>query len=339
MDSDGVGQPGGSAPWAAPDGPNEPAPDRIAVVAAPGSPGSATSAASVDPHLDPDLDLDPVVAAPPEPAAPLVPLTVSDLVDGAYNVVKRRPARVLGAVAVLVIPIRLVAAYALRQSASSFTASSLIANPGMAGDLSPLGGGELVLLALTTVLDSLVLFFIGGIVASFVVAWFEGNDLTTGAALGRSLHRGWAFLGAWALLLPVKVMSYLLCGLPLLVTMAFFCVTAPAIVVEGLGPVEGIKRSARLVSRRFWPTLWIVVLSTFVARVAAWMLGLLPSQLTSLLPGPFDWIGAAVVTAGAEIVATTALVATCVLLYFDLRVRGEGFDLAHRRAAAFRDET
>ena len=51
-----------------------------------------------------------------------------------------------------------------------------------------------------------------------------------------------------------------LCVLPALAVMTWFLVTAPVIGAEGLGPIEAMRRSARLVSRRFWSVLGLALL-------------------------------------------------------------------------------
>ncbi len=272
----------------------------------------------------------------PAPPAPLVPLTISDLLDGAYNVVKRRPARVLGAVAVFVIPIRLVAAYAFRRTTSDLTASNVINDVGGIGALGDLETADLVLALAAYLLSSLSLFFIGGVVASFVVAWHEGIDLTTGTAVRMVLRRGWAFVVAWALLWPVKAVSTVMLLFPVVFVSALLCLVAPVILIEQAGPIAGIKRAVSLAWRRYFVVLWVVVLATTVAALGSIMLSRIPVFLADLAPSPFDWIGSAVALAASEIVTATALAATMVLLYFDIRVRTEGFDLAHRRVAAFR---
>lgn len=297
--------------------------------------GVPWSAEVPDAATDPgDLADRPTAPAPP---APLVPLTISDLLDGAYNVVKRRPVRVLGAVAVIVVPIRLISAFAFRRTTTDLTASNVLNDIGGVGQLGDLDGLDFLLAIASYLLTSLSLFFIGGVVAAFCVAWFEGIDLTMGMALKMVLRRGGAFFAAWAILLPAKAIAAISLLLPLVLVSALFSLTAPVILIERAGPITGIKRAVSLAWRRYFVVLWVVVLATTVAFLGSLILSRLPIFFADLLPSPLNWIGNAVVLAAAEIVTGTALAATMVLLYFDIRVRTEGFDLAHRRVAAFGD--
>ena len=80
----------------------------------------------------------------------------------------------------------------------------------------------------------------------------------------------------------LELLASVLCLLPGLVVMALFVLTAPAIVLEGLGPVAGMRRSWRLVKRRFWPVLGTALLGGLMASLAVSLVGLLPESLAAL---------------------------------------------------------
>lgn len=264
------------------------------------------------------------------PPAPVGPMTLGDVLDGAFTIVKRRPRAVIGAVAIVVVPVQVVAVWLQRGEVSDTVSQSPY------DVLVDLGSGASVpVTVFVAALASLSLFFVGGVVATFVSGWYAGKEVTGGDALRASFRRTGAFLAAWALLLPVKAMSYVLCVLPLAVTVTFFALVAPAIVIEGLGPLQGIRRSAQLVARRFWPTLGIVMLATLVENVLQTALSAIPLIVAALVPAPANWIVLAAGNAAAALVTTTALVGVSVLLYFDLRARTEGLDLDIRAADAF----
>ena len=100
-------------------------------------------------------------------------------------------------------------------------------------------------------------------------------------------------------------------------------------------PVRGIKRSAQLVSRRFWPSLGIILLASLIEMVLQFSLAAIPMIIAVFLPSPADWIVLAVGGSAAALIATTALVGVSVLLYIDLRARSEGLDLELRAMDAF----
>jgi hypothetical protein len=264
-----------------------------------------------------------------EPPAPVGPLTVSDMLDGAYTIIKRRPRAVIGSVAVVVVPVQVLTVWLQSTADDPVDESPYNA-------LLDLGSGASIpVTMMVAAIASLSLFFVGGIVANFVTAWYAGRDISGRDALRATFRRTWPFIGAWALLLPIKAISYALCILPLAVTTTFFALTAPVIAIEGLGPIAAAKRSAQLISRRFWPALGIVLLSTLIETVLQFALSAIPLIAAVFLPSPADWIVLAVGNAAAALLTTTALVGVSVLLYVDLRARTEALDLELRAADAF----
>jgi hypothetical protein len=267
-----------------------------------------------------------------EPPVPLGPMTVSGILDGSFAVIKRRPRAVLVSVALIIVPVQVLSVY-LQRSALVFDAETVFA--GSATTLPGLGSSALGPALFAGVVHSLSLFFVGGVVATFVSGWYAGSDPSAGEAVRASLRRAWPFAAAWFLLTPLKVVSALACYLPVFVTVTFFALTAPAIVIEGLGPLAGIKRSAQLVVRRFWFCLGIVVLSALVQQILELVFTVIPTFVAALLPDPLDWIVLAVGQSGASLLTTTAVVAASVLLYLDVRIRTEGLDLDLRVRRAF----
>lgn len=263
------------------------------------------------------------------PPAPVGPMTLSDILDGSYTIIKRKPRAVIGATAVVIVPIQILAVWLQSTESQSIDQSPYEAM------LSLSSGASIATTMLLAAITSLSLFFVGGIVSNFVVAWYSGREIGGGTALRATFRRTVPFVVAWAVLLPVKAVSYASCILPLAVTVTFFALTAPVIAIEGLGPFAAIKRSAQLVSRRFWPALGIILLASLVETVLQFALAGIPTIIALLLPPPADWMVRAVGEAAAALIATTALVGVSVLLYIDLRARTEGLDLELRAADAF----
>jgi hypothetical protein len=259
-------------------------------------------------------------------------MTLSDLLDGAFRVIKSRPRTVFGISGAILVPVYLAAAFLQRDTARNLAFGT---NLFSAGGAFPLGGSELLSIAVGGALEAAALFFLGGALARLVTAWYAGSDVAAGEALGAAFRRTPALLGAFLLLLPLKMVGYLLEFLPLVVIVTLFVVTAPAIVVEGLGPVAGPRRSWRLVTRRFWPCVGTVVVATLGASLLSAILGLVPQLLAALLPDPFRWIVVGAVRAAVAMVVITALTSVAVLLYLDLRIRTEGLDIELDAADAF----
>src|ERR1044072_5959823 len=88
-----------------------------------------------------------------------------------------------------------------------------------------------------------------------------------------------------------------------------------------------MRRSWRLVKRRLWSVLGIALLAGFLANVLGQVLGFVPTMIALVVGLEWAW---PLLAAGGCLSALTpapfvAIVAT--LLYFDGRIRQEGFDL------------
>jgi hypothetical protein len=103
-----------------------------------------------------------------------------------------------------------------------------------------------------------------------------------------------------------------------------------AVVIEKAGPVGALRRSFTLVKGRWWPVFGALTITNLIAAIPA---GLISTLITSLLTSiggnnesfVFLWQAAGLTVAQALIAPLTAAVS--VLVYFDLRIRKEGFDL------------
>ena len=118
--------------------------------------------------------------------------------------------------------------------------------------------------------------------------------------------------------------------------MTWFLVTAPVMGAEGLGPIEAMRRSARLVSRRFWTVLGLALLSVLVESLVEIAIGFLPTFVSYLLgTDGIGWVLPAVVAILTTLITMPVVAGITVLIYIDLRVRTEGLDLELEAIEAF----
>ena len=100
----------------------------------------------------------------------------------------------------------------------------------------------------------------------------------------------------------------------------------PVLIVENVGGTGALRRSWRLTKGSFWRLLGTIILSGLIASVASLIITI-PSEAVALLLGESGWIVSALGTALATVLITPFSVLIVVLLYFDLRIRKEGFDI------------
>jgi hypothetical protein len=138
-------------------------------------------------------------------------------------------------------------------------------------------------------------------------------------------------------LIIAAVLGLLLLALLVIVASIFvytrLLLTPQTIVLEDQGPLDGIRRSWRLVGGAFWRAVAILllmgILTYFISTLPALMVNL---SLTFATRGSVDglMLNQALTTLVAEIGVIIALplqLAVYTLLYYDLRVRKEGYDI------------
>jgi hypothetical protein len=268
---------------------------------------------------------------------PLEPMTVSDVLDGAWGVFKARPRTVFLLSAMIVVPFQVLQAVLARGAVGHLNADALlgsqpVGNSGGSGlDTALLGGAYLA-----DVVHGLSLFILGGAIAHLVTSWYSGRDVTPGDAAKAALRKLHIYLGAFLLLLLPKVFS---CGIGLPFVIPLFMFTAPAIMIEGLGPIAGARRSFQLAIRRYWSCFWIWLLAFVIELVVNFMIERIPTTLADFIPTIDQWQDVLVPAFNGFATLLTApfIVSVCVLQYLDLRVRSEGLDLDREALRVFAD--
>lgn len=269
------------------------------------------------------------VAPPAMRSVDLRALATFEIVDQAAAFWRRRVTAVVVVTLAVTLPVQLVSVLACRSGSACV---------GMQPALFAVGnqstGSDVGLVVLLAVLSGLAAQLAASAIAHLVTAERLGNTIGTGAALRLALRRGHAVGAAWLLGHVLLLLSGCTVVGPL-VLMTLFLVTTPAIAIEGLGPVAGLKRSWRLGRRRFWPLLGVALASGLVAS----LLGLAFSALPlALAVGPlerFTWVLRPVAQQLQVLVDVPLTATAAALAYLDLRVRSEGLDLQLDAAQAF----
>ncbi|MEX2659850.1 MAG: hypothetical protein WD232_09140, partial [Acidimicrobiales bacterium] len=200
-----------------------------------------------------------------------------------------------------------------------------------------------------------VLPFLAGAISQVVAASYLGRELGAAEALRATLRRGWALFGGWVIVHVLEAAGFIVAalvligfavggapeagvifaallgiftGFPVLVgVLSLSVAVAPAIVVEQLGPIAGTRRSWSLVRRRFWSVLGVALLAGLIASILGQILGFIPSIAGLLIGLQGGWILLALGAILTAIITQPIVAIVATLLYFDLRIRFEGFDL------------
>jgi len=243
-------------------------------------------------------------------AIPLRPLSLGDMYDAAFKIIRFNPRATVGSavlVAAVAMAIPVLATAALGAALDLSMTNELTASS--ADDPSaPLTGEDVAgfvgvfgSLALGSVLQGIGLILVGGMIAHVVAAAAIGQKLSLGQAWAATHGKRWRLIGltfllglATTLLLALYVLSWvvvamtandwqvpLLYGLlsvPLFVGfLAWFWVRVyylpvPALMLEPVGVFGALGRGYHLTRKAFWRTFGIALLTFVIAQIAGSML-------------------------------------------------------------------
>ena len=125
-------------------------------------------------------------------------------------------------------------------------------------------------------------------------------------------------------------MAFVLFIIPGIWLYAAWSVAVPALLIERKGAFRSLGRSRRLVKGRWWATAAVLVVATLMVTLISGAIEALLIAVASLPSQPSLLLAVFVSTLSgviATVITEPFRAATTTLLYYDLRVRREGYDL------------
>ena len=246
-------------------------------------------------------------SSPMQSSRPLRPMSFGEILEGAFAVYRDNFQEFLSIAAVLLIPTIIVLGL-IRLIVS-----------GVGGPLAIVVG----------VLVSILLFaaniLVSGALAVAIGRRYAGLPSTVSTAFRSSEGRFMGLLGTTLLYaLLCWLMAIVIIGIPFAIYFGVrWALSAPVIMLEGTpGGMPTLRRSASLVSGHWWRTLGILI-------VAAIIVGIISTVITGILGAIIhNAILDGIIGQLIGVIATPFSASVAVLLYFDYRVRNEGYDMA-----------
>ncbi len=270
-------------------------------------------------------------AAPPvEPLLRLRPLGLGEVLDDIFRVYRRHFGLLCTIALVLSIPTLLVQLASGTANQYGFLASALgsVGNAGTLSIQTPPPAPNLALIALSYLVLLLALPFTLGAVTWAAIALVLGQPVDLRSTLGGVARRYLPLMGLAALLTLVSpVLICLPVGIWLFVR---WVVAIPAMLAEGIGPVRALDRSWTLTRGHWWRLFGCLLLLYLLSSMVQAALGVLAFPLAVVVPFVPQFVRGAIIvtiTTAAEVVVLPVVYLGVVLLYFDLRIRHEHFDL------------
>jgi hypothetical protein len=278
------------------------------------------------------------------------PLALGELLDRAVRLYRRHFFQFVGIVAIFQIPfalLQLVLSVLIVQKMADWDPT---AQAGVAEAFSGYPFGEL---AASFLLSILGFIFIQGLATAALTRAIADNYLgepvdilrayqNVGSAWGRVLV---ALILLGLFYIPLFLWTMVPCigwftglGIIFYVTLAVNPMIAPVVVLERRGAADAIRRAWDLVRRRFWWILGFMLILTLFAQLLVTIpstvinIGvrfLLGDSIDPMSTGsPIDTIIQSLVGVATSLIYLPLQLIAITLVYFDLRVRTEGFDLA-----------
>lgn len=264
----------------------------------------------------------------------LHPMGVGDIIDETIRLYRRNFRTFVGIVAVLQVPLVVLQMVQLAIVGPRFFDFASLAT----GDQSQLGP-LIFWLVSSLVLGVLSIFafvIIQAALANAISERYLDRKITAGNAYRVALGCFWRILGNGLLVGIILVLLFMtFLGIPFAIwLMIRWSFAVETIVLEGKGVRGALSRSSALVKGSWWRVLGVfivaIVLQFLVASIPGGVIGLVVAGVATLVsPGAIyvatiinTLIGAVFGILSAPLVPTIS-----VLLYYDLRIRKEGFDL------------
>lgn len=252
-------------------------------------------------------------------------LTVGELLDASFSAVRRNFKTLALATLVVIVPVSLLDTLIMAsttEDAFDFTVATTVTDE----DALAAAAGNLV---------SEILFAVGSALATAACLRAVAGDIVGKRyTAGESLQFAGSRLGSLVWVLILYTLAWVL-GIVLLVVGAIwlyvlFCLNTPALLFEDKRGRKALGRSRELIEGHWWRTFGALLVMFLIAIVIGAVVGLLFSGVI-LVESDNEVVNAAVLTALNIAVYAIALPLTAALttyIYFDLRVRKEGFDIA-----------
>ncbi|WP_237109185.1 glycerophosphoryl diester phosphodiesterase membrane domain-containing protein [Nonomuraea sp. MG754425] len=308
---------------------------------------------------------------------PLRPLGLGDILDGTIKLIRSNPKAVLGlsAVAALLASVPLAVGQAFLLDTMSGPLDDPESFAGSSDDLYTMSGilGQYAGSLVSYAIQFVVVTLLTGVLTRILGRAVFGGNISSGEAWQLVKSRIPALFGVVGLMAVIMVVPLIvfvlllvavamnatgpgalgwIAGLTVLFLIAYlayylffrtrFAFASPAVVLEGRGPIDAMRRSWNLVSGDFWRVFGILLLTSLLVGLVA-----------SILTVPFTLAGTMFGVLGAGSVTNTVVTAVLIaiggtlgamftypfeagvagLLYADRRMRSEAFDLVLQTAA------
>jgi hypothetical protein len=265
----------------------------------------------------------------------LRPLAIGEILDVGIKVYTRNALTLFKIVVFVVLPAQIVV-NAVEISALPNGVSS---GGSIAPSFSPSGtttvSGRQLGVFFTGIGAALLITFLAGQLAQAgcfraVADAYLGEEVGWRSSLSYALRRLPALVGMSIVSAILTGIGLIFCVVPGIYLWGAFYVAVPVLLVEGSGPLRSLGRSRELVRGRWWGTFGVALVGYLLVTIVGAAFSGLIVGLAFAGPARNSVTGFILNVFGSTVgsmLSTPAAAAFATVLYIDLRVRREGFDL------------
>jgi hypothetical protein len=278
---------------------------------------------------------------------PLRPMTIGDLLDEPFIVLRAHLRSILLFAAAAVVPSQLLQGYLARGAFAGFDVGELMADPeGFSAVMGAESGTGATGIVVALANGLLLLPIAVALISRLGVSSILGERLSDRQVIGATLRRLPALAGTWALAMlvvlgvpllgavlavttaPLAGAAITMLGLPLAFVAFVLVAPAPLVaVVERRSPIAALQRAVALMRPRFWVAAGALALALTVSGMVQLAIASVPSALAFVVPERLSWVVASAGSTIAGLVATPYTMLVVVLLYVDALVRRDALDV------------
>jgi len=244
---------------------------------------------------------------------------VGEILDAAIKLYRAQWRPMMAIVAIALVPITFLQTFLTRSFGSPFSTGSAT----LPADFD----STLITSAVLGLIQVLVIQpFLTAAVAKASADVYLGHQVVVGPTFRFAVSKIHSILWISILYGLAVLLGFVLLIVPAIIVWVRFVFGSTVLVVEGRKGSQALGRSWRLAQGHFWKLLGTLLLANIMASVVEGILSI-PGAVAFAAVGSGGWPLYAIGLSVAAILTTPFTTLITVLLYFDLRIRKEAFDL------------
>jgi len=257
----------------------------------------------------------------------LRPRGIGEILDTGIALYRARFTRLVRISAAVVIPVQILGALVLLSAQPTGYTLNVTGSvtPQYDSSSAAVQFAAVVVVTLVSILSSA---FIVAVCTRVIADAYIGRSSGAREAARAVRPRVFAIIGTSLLVLVCEAIGFVFCFVGALYPLTAFAVAVPALILEGIGVSAAIGRSVALTKSHFMHVLGLIATAQLLAIV---LNGALAAGVRIVLRSGGSTtayiIGQSVANSIAGVLTTPFVATAIVVLYFDLRIRDEAFDV------------